>query len=88
MYTGSCGEDLEEDLLPQPISSAFSDDDIPHIEETQPWLVSMKVRVPVNICHIINHGNAELGNDAMAILDKEWVSSICCKHTYQDDSDP
>ena len=44
----SHGEDLKEDL---PISSASPDDGMPHIEES--WLVSMKVRVPVNILHIL-----------------------------------
>ncbi len=39
--------------LAQPISSACSEDDMPHIEKMVSWLVSMKVRVPVSIQHIL-----------------------------------
>ena len=46
-------EDPEENFPPQPISSASLDDDI---DEAPPWLVSMKVRVPMIIiilCHTL-----------------------------------
>ena len=64
----SCGEDLEENLPQQPISSASSDDDMLHIEETPPWV---KVRVSISSYATHFTGYVELGNDAMAILDEK-----------------